>query len=294
MKTAEYLMMATYLSKVQCEKIMRPFLNASLSASGVVRSMPRAIVWGPMRYQGLGIRHLWTTQGVEHLLAILRHATRSTLTGQLIRTSMEDMQLEIGVSASFLKSSYNYYGCLATRSWISETWRFLSDSRITVVDPFPKPPLACPNDCFLMERFFQHGYRGSDLLQLNQCRMHLHALRLSDLCTANGAHLTNLTLDVVPDPCRSLPFSWPRTHRPSSKSRFLWRSAISTVFTRPTDAQVLIQPLLPYSPLSPPPGFGNSRHPNSVSSFRMSPLGIFTTSRQAGGSPGTDYTDTAD
>jgi hypothetical protein len=93
---------------VQCEKIMRPFLNAGLSASGVVRSMPRAIVWGPTRYQGLGIRHLWTTQGVEHLLAILRHATRPTLTGQLIRTSMDDMQLEIGVSASFLKYSYDY------------------------------------------------------------------------------------------------------------------------------------------------------------------------------------------
>jgi hypothetical protein len=78
MKTVEYPMMATYLSKAQCEKIMRPFLNAGLSASGVVRSMPPAIVWGPTRYQGLGIRHLWTTQGVEHLLAILRHATRPT------------------------------------------------------------------------------------------------------------------------------------------------------------------------------------------------------------------------
>jgi hypothetical protein len=84
MKAVECRMMATYLSKVQCEKIMRPFLNAGLSASGVVCSMPRAIVWGPTRYQGLGICHLWTTQGVEHLLAILRHATRPTLTGQLI------------------------------------------------------------------------------------------------------------------------------------------------------------------------------------------------------------------
>jgi hypothetical protein len=56
MKTVEHPMMATYLSKAQCEKIMRPFLNAGLSASGgVVRSMPRAIVWGPTRYQGLGI-----------------------------------------------------------------------------------------------------------------------------------------------------------------------------------------------------------------------------------------------
>jgi hypothetical protein len=77
-------MMATYLAKVECENIMRPFLNAGLSASGVVRTMPRAVVWGPVRYQGLGIRHIYTTQGIEHLLAMLRHATRPTLTGKLL------------------------------------------------------------------------------------------------------------------------------------------------------------------------------------------------------------------
>jgi hypothetical protein len=101
-RAVEYSIMATYLSKADCEKIMRPFLNAGLSASGVVRTMPRAVVWGPMRYQGLGICHLYTTQGVEHLLAILRHATHPTLSGQLLRTTIEEMQLEIGLPRSFL------------------------------------------------------------------------------------------------------------------------------------------------------------------------------------------------
>jgi hypothetical protein len=159
-RTVEYPMMATYLSKAQCEKVMRPFLNAGLSASGVVRSMPRAVVWGPLRYQGLGIRHLYTTQGVEHLLAILRHATRDTLTGQLLRTSMEEMQLETGVSQSFLSYSFDAYGYMATRSWIASTWKFLSDSDITLIDPFTKPQAACDNDAFLMEKFVEHGYRG--------------------------------------------------------------------------------------------------------------------------------------
>ena len=75
-------MMAMYLSKDQCKKIIRPFLNAGLSASGICSKMPQPVVWGPLRYQGLGIHHLWTTtQGVEHLLAVLRHMTHPTLTG---------------------------------------------------------------------------------------------------------------------------------------------------------------------------------------------------------------------
>ena len=82
MKTVEYPMMAMYLSKDQCKKIMRSFLNAGLSASGICSKMPQPVVWGPLRYQGLGIYHLWTTtQGVKHLLAVLRHMTHPTLTG---------------------------------------------------------------------------------------------------------------------------------------------------------------------------------------------------------------------
>jgi hypothetical protein len=73
--TVEYPMIATYLSKAQCEKVMHPFLNAGVSASGVVCLMPRAVVWGPLCYQGLGIRDLYMTQGVGHLLAILWHLT---------------------------------------------------------------------------------------------------------------------------------------------------------------------------------------------------------------------------
>ena len=118
---------------------MRPFLNAGLSAPGICSKMPRPVVWGLLRYQGLGIHYLWTTQGVEHLLAVLGHATRPTLTGKLLQTTMEEMQLEIGVSTFFLRYSHDTYGSLATRSWSAETWRFLLDSKIKVTDPFDKP-----------------------------------------------------------------------------------------------------------------------------------------------------------
>ena len=74
---------------------------------------------------------------------------------------------EICVPISFLRYSYNAYGSLATPSWIAETWRFLSDSKIKVIDPFVKPQLACLDDSFLMERFYAYGYRGKELALLN-------------------------------------------------------------------------------------------------------------------------------
>ena len=112
------------------------------------------------------------------------------------------MQLEIGVSTSFLRYSHAAYGPLAPRSWIAETLRFLLESKIKVTDSFNKPKLACPEDSFLMERSFAYGYRGKELTLLNSCRMHLHALRLSNVCMANARHLTDDAMEVQPNPQR--------------------------------------------------------------------------------------------
>ena len=126
----------------------------------------------------------------------------------------EEMQSEIGVSTLFSRYSHEAYGPLATRSWIAKTWRLLSESKIKVMDPFDKPQLACPQDSFLMERFFVYGYCRKELMHLNTCHMHLRALRRSDLCMADGRHLTDDVMEVQTDPQRSSPFSWPCTHHP--------------------------------------------------------------------------------
>jgi hypothetical protein len=84
---------------------------------------------------------------------------------------MEEMQLEMGLAISFFSYSYQVYGCLATRSWIAATWQFLSESSITLVDPFIKPAPASALDQFLMESFTAAGYQGNDLRRLNECRL---------------------------------------------------------------------------------------------------------------------------
>jgi hypothetical protein len=111
------------------------------------------------------------------------------------------IQLETGLSQSYFSFSVQDYGPIATRSWIAATWEFLSDSNmITIANPFPKPELACTSDRFhITECFFEHGYQSSELHQLNNCCLHLHALYLSDLCTADERHLTNEALEVQPD-----------------------------------------------------------------------------------------------
>ena len=130
-------------------------------ASSICSKVPRVAVWGPLPYQGLSIHHLWTTEGVEHILAMLRHATCPTLTGQLIWTATEEMQLETGIiSTSFLCYSHEAYGPLATHSWTAQTWRFLLELKVRRRILSTSLSLLAMKIPFSWNVFFAYGYRG--------------------------------------------------------------------------------------------------------------------------------------
>ena len=81
MKSLEYPLMATSLSKEQCDKIMRPIRTAVLPALGINRHLTKTIAHGPQRYQGIGIPDLWTIQGILKLWLAIQHGDATNITG---------------------------------------------------------------------------------------------------------------------------------------------------------------------------------------------------------------------
>jgi hypothetical protein len=76
--------------------------------------------------------------------------------------------------------------------------------------------------------------------------MHLHALRLSDICTADGRYLTNNAMEVQLDPYRCTRSLWPHTRRPSCQPLTL--ALIAKVFLRSTDTPGSMHSTWPFSP----------------------------------------------
>jgi hypothetical protein len=99
-----------------------------------------------------------------------------------------------------------------------------------------------------MEAFVACGYRGVELRNLNNCRLHLHTLRISDICTADGRHLTQASMEVQLDQQRLSPFTLPCTHRPEFDIRSFWRSALTKTLLCSTDSHRLTHPLGSFSP----------------------------------------------
>ena len=76
---------------------MAPVLATSLPKSSTCRNLPQDAVYAPKEEGGLGITNLHTFQGCSHIALFVEHIATDSITGQLLQTSLENMQLEVGV-----------------------------------------------------------------------------------------------------------------------------------------------------------------------------------------------------
>jgi hypothetical protein len=207
---------------------MVPLLAHGLSGIGVVRTMKRDVVYGPVQYQGLGLSCLFTFQMTEHIVRILKYCTaNNNITGQLIRHTLEATKLEVGCDGPLLGKAYSKYKELVTPTWLTHTWEFLSDNNMQIEDNVKDLTLQRENDQFIIRAFQQVGYKGKLLGQLNACRMFLNITTVADMATGCGKYVTQLTWTGKKDITRYRRYDWPNQGEPVNSDWILWKEAVS-------------------------------------------------------------------
>jgi hypothetical protein len=244
MKSLEYPLAATSLSKVQCDRIMKPIRAAVLPALGINRHLTIEVVEGPRKFQGVEVPDLWTVQGILKLGLAIRHGDAPTITGNQLRASMELHTMELGLPGQLFKQDYHLFGHLATTSWIRHLWEFCSDSNFQLHTTTPQLSLARDNDVFLMASFAAYGYRKQELSLLNLCRLSCHAIRLSDISTGDGTRIHPMSWSGYPTTSSGREYEWPQHGRPTNVAWTLWQAALRTCFlTLETTQTTIRQPL---------------------------------------------------
>ena len=56
--------------------------------------------------------------GINQIQELLDNVWKKTITGDLIRVSLESLKLELGIQGSLFKCDYETYGHLATECWV--------------------------------------------------------------------------------------------------------------------------------------------------------------------------------
>jgi len=186
LKKLEYPLMATTLSRQECDQIMRPVLKVTLPAIGLNHHFPWKMVYGHNDHHGLALLHLYDTQGFRHLMAVLQFGDMPSTTGQLLQHSYEALQLELGLPGEILQYPFAAWKDMVTPTWLTHTWQYASEHEIKIVSGQTSLKLLCMNNQFLNLAFWQHGFRGRTLMILNKCQMWLQVLTVAELVDGYG------------------------------------------------------------------------------------------------------------
>jgi len=218
-----YPLAVTTFTQNQCYELMQPILNVGLPKIGCNRSMPRALVHGPLAKAGLNIPQLYTEQAVTQLLMLLRYGSNCTdPTGILLQALAKAMQLETGIAGELLQTP-GIFEPLITDTWLKRLWLDCLRYQITVQTDLPQLTPRRLQDIELMQVFVTYGYRGQDLSDLNRCHMFLHVIWLSDICDGSGTEV--LTDYWTGSQSVQLSYRWPPTYvRPADWKK--WQQAL--------------------------------------------------------------------
>jgi hypothetical protein len=119
----------------------------------------------------------------------MRHGDREMVTGSLMRTSMEHLHLELGTGESFFDDEYGIWSQLATDCWLKHVRQFQEEHGVNLDHEFPKLCKQTQSHKFLMQMFGAQGYKGNELMLLNQCWCFLHVVMAVDLAVADGSQV---------------------------------------------------------------------------------------------------------
>ena len=75
-------------------------------------------------------------------------------------------------------------------TWLSTLISFMHNAGLQLIDDIAILQTLCQDDNFFMSCFIQVGYQGFELCKLNFMQMHLHAITITDIVSADGQHIS--------------------------------------------------------------------------------------------------------
>lgn len=234
----KYPLPATTFTKKEGESILRHYYQSALPAMGTCANFPRDMLFAPISFQGMGMPHPYVEQGIETLRYFLIHADAATLSGDLYRNSLEQLQLEIGVGIPVFAASFKHLGKLATPSLMKALWEFISEIPYATLasDGYE---LLCgdkllqrANDEYIMDVLLASGqFTERALLGINRCRLYYQALTLADIMTGDGKTVCDNAYNLLPPIARRRSkYCFPK-ELPGYEDKRHWRRALDLICT---------------------------------------------------------------
>jgi len=163
-----------------------------------------------VRYHGLGLLHPFWEQGVSALKLFLEFMNTSHPEQSLLQTSLEYLQLEVGISTPILQSDFNWWGSLATNCWLKNLWNFVSIVHIQLTsNTLETFPFQHQGDTCIMDQIRRTFFLApTKLVAFNCCHIAHQVYFLLDFMDGWGHLLRESLCSLLASPAHSS-WSWP-------------------------------------------------------------------------------------
>ena len=227
-RSLRYPLAATAMNRGECKDIQIPLCKYSLGKLGVVRTAPMTIATGPVRFGGLGLAHMYENQMIDHIHVMMQHGHLQTVTGKLLRISLENLALESGMSGDPVAIDVMNSRWITQRTWIGITLQAMREYGINMQSTVMGLQSWVSNDDMIMDGI-EEFCQGADLHRFNKVRMYLRVNTLSDLLTADLTKIDRTVLGGerakdLPHP--SAHYKWAHVPIPTKTERRVWKATI--------------------------------------------------------------------
>ena len=159
---------------------------------GINRNTPRAVIFGPRDLSGRQLTDLRVEQPVKNYTATLGHLRRQDKVSLLLMATLNDLQVEVGISTAFYNHNPKDYKYITQNTRWGYTWNMVWEFEMKLeIDGIWTPKQKYQNDRNIMEVAMQDAkYQDRNrykLQTINQCRLYQEAFYIGDLADSTGS-----------------------------------------------------------------------------------------------------------
>ena len=232
-KTLEYPLVATTLTAEELKSLMFPVLSAGLTGSGICRYFPRAVLYGPLNKQGLGMNNIYHVQCIRHITDIIDHSWKNTPSGKFITANIEACKLEIGLLGKIFDRQCEAPWHSTPNSWIYDTFQYCQKYHIRFREPGADLLPKRDNDRSIMEVIATLPFSTTQLKAVNRCRLRLRVTTLSDITTGDGKYVQANAFKRAPAHTHDR-YAWPAQGPLPSTDWKIWENALRAIYCNDT------------------------------------------------------------
>jgi hypothetical protein len=215
------------LTKDQTDSIQQKAITNFIRKTGYDMHFPRKVVYGSIKFGGLGFSQLNVESNCNKIQSIICHINNNTMLCKMMSTNLNWSQLLLGIVTPLLKNDNDI--SYIQKKWFTQLQCFLCEIDATIsVQNCWVPSLQRENNCLIMEKVQRIDITNIHKKIFNNWQLFFQVDSLSDIMNINGTKFQEKFIQkkMVLNYTSTSVLNWPCQQMPSLHTFNIWTKTI--------------------------------------------------------------------